>query len=46
MPDTDISTNEAIIVLLVEGEESGESNLSIDDLIEIEFPPNYIKTWE
>lgn len=31
------STAEAVRDLLVEGEESGESNLSIDDIIDMEF---------
>lgn len=34
------SATESIRDLLIEGEESGESNLSIDDIIDMEFPLN------
>lgn len=34
------SATELIRDLLIVGEESGESNLSIDDIIDMEFPLN------
>lgn len=40
MSDINSSATEVIRDLLVEGEESGESNLSIDDIIDMEFPLN------
>lgn len=38
MPDINSSAIETIRDLLIDGEESGESNLSIDDIIEMELP--------
>lgn len=40
MFDINSSAIELIRDLLIEGEDSGESNLSIDDLIDMEFPLN------
>ncbi len=40
MSDINSSATEVIRDLLVEGEESGESNLSIADIIDMEIPPN------
>lgn len=38
MSDINRSTIEEIRSLLIEGEESGESNLSIDDIVDMEIP--------
>ncbi len=38
MSDTNSSIMETIRLLLIEGQESDESKLSIDDIIEMEFP--------
>lgn len=37
---TNQSATDAIRLALIEGEQSGESALSIDDIIEMEFPSN------
>jgi antitoxin ParD1/3/4 len=37
---TNQSAADAIRLALIEGEQSGESSLSIDDIIEMEFPSN------
>lgn len=37
---TNQSATDAIRVALIEGEQSGESALNIDDIIEMEFPSN------
>ncbi len=37
---TNQSAADAIRLALIEGEQSGESALSIDDIIEMEFPSN------
>lgn len=38
MSNINRSTIEEIRILLIEGEESGESNLSIDDIVDMEIP--------
>lgn len=37
---TNQSVTDAIRLALIEGEQSGESTLNIDDIIEMEFPVN------